>query len=85
MHEGSLNKQLIRYKEGDYLASRIFDLGLNRYILCGKGDEVTFKAAGDVMEALIAAIAIDCDWDYTVLDDAVERLLNVSNATATTR
>ena len=77
MHEGTLNKLLIRYKEGDYLASRIYDLGLNKYILCGKGDEVTFKAAGDVMEALIAAIAIDCDWDYMVLDEVVERLLDV--------
>lgn len=77
MHEGTLNKQLIRYKEGDYLASRIFDLGLNEYILCGKGDEVSFKAAGDVMEALIAAVAIDCDWNYMVLDEVVERLLDV--------
>ena len=77
MHEGSLNRQMIRYKEGDYLASRFFDLGLSKYILSGKGDEVTFAAAGDVMEAIIAAIAIDCDWDYMILSEAVERLLDV--------
>ena len=77
MKEGSLNRQMIRFKEGDYLASRLFDTGLSKFILCGKGDEITFKAAGDVMEALIAAVAVDCDWEYAVLDEVVERLLDI--------
>ena len=77
MNEGSLNRQMIRFKEGDYLARRLFDLGLSKFILCGKGDEITFKAAGDVMEALIAAVAVDCDWEYGVLDEVVERLLDI--------
>ena len=32
--------------------SRIYDLGLNKYILCGKGDDVTFKAAAKINERL---------------------------------
>lgn len=75
--EGTLNRILVEYKEGDYLANRIYALGLDKYILCGKGDDITFDVAGDTMEAVIAAVAVDCDWNYTVLDDVVESLLNI--------
>ena len=75
--EGTLNRILVEYKEGDYLANRIYALGLDKYILCGKGDDITFDVAGDTMEAIIAAVAVDCDWNYTVLDDVVEGLLNI--------
>ena len=75
--EGTLNRILVHYKEGDYLANRLYALRLDKYALCGKGDEFTFDAAGDTMEAIIAAVAMDCDWNYSVIEELVERLLNI--------
>ncbi len=62
------------------LANRIDKLGISYCLLMGKGDilqnaneENSVKE--DLFEAILGAIAIDCDWNCTDLQNAVEIML----------
>ena len=62
------------------LANRIDKLGISYCLLMGKGDilqnaneENSVKE--DLFEAILGAIAIDCDWNMTDLQNAVEIML----------
>ena len=41
----------------------------------GKGEETSESAREDMMEALVGAVAVDCGWDWSVLEDVADRLL----------
>ena len=73
--EGSLSKIREKYVSGSYLSARAVLLGLDRFILYGKGEETSESAREDMMEALIGAVAVDCGWDWSVLEDVADRLL----------
>ena len=62
------------------LANRIDDLDIARYLLMGKGDvqqnlskENSVKE--DLFEAILGAIAIDCNWNMEKLQNTVEIML----------
>lgn len=75
--EGDFSKIRSRLVGKEHLASRVAELGLDKYILYGSGEEPGESSREDMMEALIGAIAIDSNWNWAVLEDVVDRLVCV--------
>ncbi len=77
--------ELTRRKQGlvnnKMLASKIEQLGLAEYLIMGKGDvrngvnEIT-SVRGDLFEAIIGAVALDCGWNMEELRSVVEVMLD---------
>ncbi len=74
-NEGILTKIRSKFVSKEYLSARAQELGLDKYILYGTGEEKTESSREDVVEALIGAVAIDSDWDWETLEKVVDRLL----------
>ena len=71
--EGKLTKIKEKLVERSMLAHRIEAMGLQEYLIMGKGDiaqnvqnEESVKE--DLFEAIIGAITLDCNWDIDCLD-----------------
>ena len=75
--EGELSKIRQKFVSQDHLAARASRLGLDHFILYGPGEEPGDAAREDMMEALIGAVAVDSDWDWRLLEDVVDRLINL--------
>lgn len=75
--EGELSRIRSKFICKDHLGKRCEKLGLDKYILCGTGDECDLSAKEDVIEAVIAAVAIDCSWDMDVIEDVIDRLVDM--------
>jgi ribonuclease-3 len=73
--EGEMTKIRSRYVSKEHLAARAAELGLDKYILYGTGEAKSDSAAEDMMEALLGAVAIDCGWDWQVLEAVADRLV----------
>lgn len=73
--EGELTVIRSRFVSGEYLAARASLLGLDNFILYGSGDESKEKSKEDMMEALIGAVAVDCNWDWYTLETVADRML----------
>lgn len=72
-----MKKKLVQKKT---LARRIDMLGLAEYLIMGKGDiknrvneEDSVKE--DLFEAILGAVALDCEWDISELQDVVDIML----------
>ena len=66
------------------LAHRIDTFGFAEYILMGKGDvgqnaQNQDSVKEDLFEAIVGAVAIDCGWDAEVLEDVIDRMLDVEH------
>ncbi len=81
-HEGDLAKIRTRFICKEYLSERAKELGLDRFILYGMGEEATESSREDMMEALIGAVALDSGWNWPTIDDVIDRLvcIQLSNA-----
>ena len=75
--EGGLTKIRSRFVSKEFLAHRAEELGLDQLILYGTGEEPTESSREDMMEALIGAVTIDCDWEWDVITDVVDKLVCV--------
>ena len=75
--EGELSRLRSHFVCKEYLGKRCEALGLDKYILCGTGDECDLSAKEDAMEALIAAVAIDSGWDKSIIEDVTDRLVDI--------
>ncbi len=75
--EGDLTKVRSYYVCKEYLSARASELGLDQYILYGTGEEANESSREDMMEALIGAVAADCDWNWSVLETVVDNLLTI--------
>ena len=73
--EGSLSRIRTGYVSKEYLSKRAMELGLDKYILYGTGEEESESARADMMEALIGAVAADSNWNWGILGDVVDRLV----------
>ena len=73
--EGEMTNIRSRFVSKEYLASRAAELGLDKYILYGTGETKSDSAAEDMMEALLGAVAVDCGWDWHVLESAADRMI----------
>lgn len=76
-NEGELTKIKNRYVCKEYLSERAKALGLDQFIYYGKSDMESDSAREDMMEALLGAVAVDCGWDYDVLEELVETWLDI--------
>lgn len=74
-----LKKQIVQTK---FLAKAIERLDLHTHLRMGKGDveksiQNEDKVKEDLMEAIIGAIAIDSHWNVAVIEQVVDKLLNL--------
>lgn len=81
LDEGELTQLKQRLVQKDTLARRIDELALADYLVMGKGDELSNRSQEksvkeDLFEAIIGAIAIDSNWDFEKIQEAVEVMLN---------
>lgn len=72
-----LKSQLVRKS---YLARRVDEMGLADYLIMGKCDitqhvEQQPSVKEDLFEAILGAVALDCRWDMTKLQDTVTLML----------
>ncbi|MCQ2452652.1 MAG: putative dsRNA-binding protein [Oscillospiraceae bacterium] len=72
-----LKSQLVRKS---YLARRVDEMGLADYLIMGKCDitqhvEQQPSVKEDLFEAILGAVALDCQWDLPQLQDAAEQML----------
>ena len=75
--EGELTKIKSKYVCKEYLSERAKILGLDKFIYYGKSDAESDNSREDMMEALLGAVAVDCNWDYDVLEELVETWLDI--------
>ncbi len=78
--EGELTRIKQRLVEKKTLAERIDALDLAKFLVMGQGDvkaglneEASVKE--DLFEAVLGAVAIDCDWDFKIIQNVVEVML----------
>lgn len=81
-NEGKLTKLKEKLVERSMLARRIDALGLADYLIMGKGDisnnvQNEDSVKEDLFEAIIGAVALDCDWDIDIIQDVVETMLDI--------
>lgn len=84
LDEDELSKLKIELVQRSSLALATESLGLEQYLLMGKSDikgEVQKQKSvkEDLFEAIIGAIAVDTDWDMPLLEDMVDRLINIDH------
>lgn len=82
INEGKLTKTKEKLVESSMLARRIEIMGLNKYLIMGKGDieqkvQEEQSVKEDLFEAIIGAVALDSNWDMDVIQDVVEKMLDV--------
>ena len=75
--EGGLTKIRSRFVSKEFLSARAAELGLDKLILYGTGEEPTESSREDMMEALIGAVTVDCNWDWKIITDVVDKLICV--------
>ena len=77
LDEGGLSRLKSTFVCKEHLAKRCEELGLDQFILYGTGEVPTESAKEDAIEALIGAVAMDCNWNMDVLDNIVDRLVSM--------
>ena len=75
INEGTLSKIRERFVCREYLADRAEILGFEKYILHGSNEELTDNRKEDLIEALIGAVAMDCNWNQEVIVEVIDKLL----------
>ena len=80
--EGEFTQIKKRLVERSMLAHRIDVLGLSEYLIMGKGDirknvQNEDSVKEDLFEAIIGAVALDCDWDIDTIQDVLETMLDI--------
>ena len=75
--EGELSRIRASFINKDYLSSRLDELKLDQYVLYGNDEQPSSSAKEDTLEALIGAVAIDCNWDMEILEEVTDKLLCV--------
>lgn len=74
-----IKKKLVGRK---MLAHRMDVLGFSEYLIMGKGDEEQNAAnqdsvKEDLFEAILGAVALDCEWDADSLEEVADRMLDI--------
>lgn len=79
--EGELTEIKRTLVQGTTLAKRIDALGLSEFLITGRGDNSnkTNKLSPsneDLFEAILGAVALDCNWDMEKMQNVVEVMLD---------
>lgn len=74
-----IKKQVV---QTSFLAKAVERLGLEQYLIVGGSDivnnvKIQPHVKEDLFEAIIGAIAIDCNWDFDALEEVIDRILNL--------
>lgn len=77
----AIKQQIVSNKN---LAANIDELNFARYLYLGDSDvdnhvEQQTKVKADLLEAIIGAIAIDCEWNPAIIEQAVSNLLQIDD------
>ena len=80
-NEGQLTKLKQKLVEKQTLALRIEDLRFAQFLRMGEGDiknhvDESPSVREDLFEAIVGAVAIDCDYDYSKTQEVVETMLS---------
>lgn len=75
--EGELSRMRAKFLTKEHLAARAVELGLDKYILYGSCEIPSESAREDMIEALIGAIAVETNWNWRILEDVVDTLVNI--------
>lgn len=69
--------------EGKFLSNCIKGLGLHNYLKIGKSELESIKnndsASEDLFEAILGAVALDCDWDIPTITYVTDVMLDISS------
>lgn len=84
LDESELSKLKIELVQRSSLAAATERLGLEQYLIMGKSDVIgevqnQKSVKEDLFEAIIGVIAIDSDWDMPLLENIVDRLINIDH------
>ncbi|MBQ6906603.1 MAG: hypothetical protein IJN75_06245 [Clostridia bacterium] len=82
LDEAELSDLKISIVQRSTLAAATENLGLENYLLMGKSDilgEVQNQPSvkEDLFEAIVGALAIDCNWNMTILEKVVSDMLDI--------
>ena len=80
--EGQLTDIKKKLVNKSMLAHRIEVLGFYDYLIMGKGDKIQnaqndVSVREDLFEAIVGAVAIDCDWDAAIIEEVVDSMLDI--------
>ena len=81
-NEGKLTDLKKRLVSKTMLAHRIDVLGLNKYLIMGKGDcennvQEDTSVKEDLFEAILGAVALDCNWMECIIDRVLDQMLPI--------
>lgn len=82
--EGQLTEIKKRIVRKSTLADAIDNLGLQNYLIMGRGDrkkhvEQSNSTKEDLFEAIIGAIALDTSWDINTIQEVVENIIDIDD------
>lgn len=82
--EGELTKLKSVYVSKRTLAQCSYNAGFYQFLYLGQSDiknEVQKSASvnEDLFEAIVGAVAVDCDWDFKVIDKVCETMLSMDS------
>ena len=79
-NEGDFSAIKQELVEGKHLSRCITNLGIHNYLIMGTGETINNdKAKEDLFEAIIGAVALDCDWDIPTLCYVVDVMMDVKS------
>lgn len=78
--EGQLTKIKSRIVEKRNLARRMDELGFAEHLIMGNSDiknnvQEEMSVKEDLFEAIVGAVSLDCEWDFSVITSVVEAML----------
>ena len=82
--EGELTEIKKRIVKKTTLSDAIDNLGLQHYLIMGRGDrkkhvERSNSTKEDLFEAIIGAIALDSRWDINMIQETVEKMIEIDD------
>ena len=82
--EGQLTEIKKRIVRKSTLADAIDNLGLQNYLIMGRGDrkkhvEQSNSTKEDLFEAIIGAIALETNWDINIIQKTVEHMIDIND------
>ena len=77
----NIKKDLV---EKSALADRMDQLGFHKFLIMGNGDikennQDTESVKEDLFEAIVGAVAIDCNWNMDTITDVVETMIDIES------
>ena len=83
-NEGQLTELKKKIVSKKMLAHRIDVLGFQDALLMSKGDveqnaQNDASVKEDLFEAILGAVAIDCDWNTRILEDVVDKMIDIEH------